>query len=117
MATHTRAFVARHKHGMVISVALGLVMTVQAVIAPAFQGDAATLMPTGQALAANCMQCHGTNGMNGGFDALAGDGAADTFDKLKDFQNDSGIMGVHARGYSDDELRQIANYFAGLPTS
>lgn len=72
----------------------------------------------GRLLASNCFQCHGTNGTDGGFDALAGDGAQDTYNKLKDMQKKSqrsNIMYPHALGYTDDELRAIATYFSKLP--
>lgn len=66
-------------------------------------------------LASNCFQCHGTNGTNGTFDALAGDGAADNYNKLKEMQGKNqraNIMYPHANGYTDAELKAIADYFS-----
>lgn len=72
----------------------------------------------GRLLASNCFQCHGTNGSDGSFDALAGDGQQDNFNKLKDMQRKSArsnIMIPHAAGYTDEELKAITTYFSKLP--
>jgi len=36
-------------------------------------------------------------------------------EKMHDQQTHSSIMGAQARGYTDEELRKIATYFASLP--
>ena len=84
-------------------------------IATATSVQSVTTVPTGRLLASNCFQCHGTNGLNGGFDALAGESASDLFHKLKDEQTKNSIMGVHARGYTDAQLMDISRYFASIP--
>ena len=71
----------------------------------------------GRLLASNCFQCHGTNGNTvvGGFGSLAGKSSNDIFQTLKELaaQTDPNeIMPVHARGYTDEQLRLIANYFS-----
>lgn len=76
-----------------------------------------TVPPDGRLLASNCFQCHGTNGNPrvAGFDRLAGKSSNDIFADLKEFQtkNDpNDIMKVHAQGYSDAQLRLIADYFS-----
>lgn len=71
--------------------------------------------PVGRLLASNCFACHGTNGRPaGGFDRLAGESASEIYDELKEMagKTDEGIMGVHARGYSDTQLWQLATYFS-----
>lgn len=71
--------------------------------------------PVGRLLASNCFACHGTNGRPaGGFDRLAGESAAEIYDELKEMagKTDEGIMGVHARGYSDTQMWQLATYFS-----
>lgn len=77
---------------------------------------AATL--NGRLLASNCFQCHGTNGSSGAFDALAGDGSADTYNKLKEFaakaSSSNNVMAAHATGYTDAQMKQIAAYFASI---
>ena len=83
-------------------------------VVSATSSQSVATVPTGRLLASNCFQCHGTDGQSGAIDQLAGDGAADMFKKLKDQQKKSSIMGVHARGYSDAQLKAIAAYFASV---
>jgi sulfide dehydrogenase cytochrome subunit len=69
----------------------------------------------GKGLAANCMQCHGTNGRGGPFESIAGKDPTSLYNDLKEEQSHSegtGIMRVHANAYSDAELRLIADFFA-----
>lgn len=72
---------------------------------------------TGRLLASNCFQCHGTNG-SGGFDRLTGETSAEIYSELKEFssgaEDSSGIMAAHAMGFTDTQLKAIANYFASL---
>jgi cytochrome subunit of sulfide dehydrogenase len=71
----------------------------------------------GRLLASNCFQCHGTNG-TGGFDRLAGKSAASIYGELREFasgkEDANGIMAAHAMGFSDAQLKSIANYFASV---
>ncbi|MEW5787955.1 MAG: c-type cytochrome [Pseudomonadota bacterium] len=72
----------------------------------------------GRLLASQCAQCHGTNGAGPGFDELAGKNANDTYDELIEMKyrsNIEGIMDRQARGYTDAQLRLIADYLATLP--
>ncbi|TSE25289.1 Cytochrome subunit of sulfide dehydrogenase [Tepidimonas sediminis] len=66
--------------------------------------------------AAACANCHGTNGhAQPGMEALAGKDKDDLTQKLLDFKagrKPATIMHQLAKGYSDDELRAIAAYFA-----
>jgi cytochrome c553 len=71
--------------------------------------------PAGRLLASNCFQCHGTNGAGPGFDPLAGKSADSIYKELLEMRakepgND--IMKAHARGYTDEQLRQIAAYLS-----
>jgi sulfide dehydrogenase cytochrome subunit len=74
-----------------------------------------TTPPAGRLLASNCFQCHGTDG-GGGFERLAGMSANEIVGELREMRLKSApdIMEVHARGYSDAQLRLIGNYFASL---
>ena len=77
----------------------------------------AQAVPAGRLLASNCFQCHGTNGKPsvGGFDRLAGMSASEVYSELKEMQGKTvgnDIMKIHARGYTDAQLRAIGNYFA-----
>jgi sulfide dehydrogenase cytochrome subunit len=68
-------------------------------------------------LASNCFQCHGTDGRDNRFEDLAGKSARDIYDEMKEMQREpsrSNIMYPHANGYTDGELRAIADYFASL---
>ena len=78
-----------------------------------------TAMPTsaaepGRLLASQCAQCHGTNGAGPGFEEIAG---KDLFNDLIDMKHRpiEGIMDRQARGYTDEQLRQIADYLSTLP--
>lgn len=117
-STTRGAFGFRHRHAILLAAALSGVSAVWAIVMPAQHVGAAsvgTTPPAGRLWATNCFQCHGTNGQSGGFDQLAGDSAGDLFNKLKDQQKKNTIMGSHARGYTDAELRAIAAYFASVP--
>lgn len=71
----------------------------------------------GRLLASNCFQCHGTNG-TGGFERLMGETSNEIYDELKKFsmgtEDSNGIMAAHAMGFSDSQLKSIANYFSNL---
>ncbi len=56
--------------------------------------------------------------MVAGFDRLAGKSSGDLFKELKELQNKTDpneIMKVHALGYTDAQLRLIADYFSRQP--
>lgn len=66
--------------------------------------------------AASCAACHGTNGHSvGGMPALAGKPKQELYSALKAFK-DGGkpatVMHQHAKGYTDEQLERIAEYFA-----
>ncbi|WP_299020362.1 c-type cytochrome [uncultured Tepidimonas sp.] len=66
--------------------------------------------------AAACANCHGTDGRaEPGMEALAGKNADDMTKTLLDFKagrKPATIMHQISKGYTDDELRAIAAYFA-----
>lgn len=73
----------------------------------------ATLDHPGRTLAANCFQCHGTNGY--GLEHLAGESAPEIVDELMEMQTKNPraeIMNVHAKAYTTDEIKLIADYFS-----
>jgi cytochrome subunit of sulfide dehydrogenase len=79
---------------------------------------AAAQSADGRLLASGCFQCHGTNGVNGGFGTLAGVEKKDMLDKLNDMRRKparDNIMNPHARGYTNEQLNLIADYFSRLP--
>jgi len=75
---------------------------------------AATADVQGRNLAANCFQCHGTNGYAGEL-KIAGQGASgiiSDFNEMKTKPVGDNIMNVHARGYTDAEVQLIANFIS-----
>jgi len=69
-------------------------------------------------LAAQCAQCHGTNGHAvGDMDGLSDESYKDLYEDLMDmFSEDrpEDIMDHQALGYTDDQVRRIALYFGTL---
>lgn len=79
---------------------------------------AQTVVP-GRLLASNCFQCHGTDGRPiAGLATLAGESASSTYNKMLELQQKTGpdsIMNAHVRGYSSQQLWELAVYFSQLP--
>jgi sulfide dehydrogenase cytochrome subunit len=74
--------------------------------------------PRGEILALSCASCHGTDGKSVGIlPGFYGKSATYLKTALMDFKNDerySTVMGRHAKGYSDEEIELIAEYFGSL---
>jgi cytochrome c553 len=71
--------------------------------------------PAGRLLASNCFQCHGTYGKGPGFDRLAGMSASELYKELQEYRSGKegrDIMAVHVAGYTDAQLRQIADWLS-----
>ena len=73
----------------------------------------------GRNLAAQCANCHGTGGQSqGGIPGLAGQGRAYIIAQMSAFKNGqrtgpaATIMHQLARGYSDEQIALMADYFA-----
>lgn len=68
--------------------------------------------------ASSCMACHGPDGKAEGTGlAIYGRSEEDLHGKLLAFKSGklkATMMHQHAKGYSDEELRRIARYFANL---
>jgi sulfide dehydrogenase cytochrome subunit len=66
--------------------------------------------------AAACANCHGTEGRaQPGMESLAGKDAAEITQKMLDFKNGrrpATLMHQISKGYSDEQIQQIAAYFA-----
>lgn len=69
--------------------------------------------------AAACANCHGTNGQaQPGMEPLAGKDKAEMLQKLMDFKagrKPATIMHQLSKGYTDEQLADIAGYFAAQP--
>lgn len=76
----------------------------------------ATNISRGAVLSFSCAACHGTDGKSpGAIPSIAGKSAEFIETSLKDFRSGkraSTVMGRHAKGYSDEEIKHIANFFA-----
>jgi len=71
----------------------------------------------GSTLAHPCAGCHGTNGMihDEAFMPLAGMSEETFIKTMMDFRNDkrqSTLMGHVAKGYSEEDIKQMAAFFA-----
>jgi cytochrome c553 len=89
---------------------------------PAPRFAAPNLTPAGvRALAANCAQCHGTEGRpapGSVLPALAGRDRASLEALLQEFKSGrrrATVMDQIAKGYSDAEIAALADYFAARP--
>ncbi len=73
----------------------------------------------GRLLGSQCAQCHGTDGYSvSDIDSLAGENYTELLDELIDMlgSNDNDIMVKQTHGYTQEELRLIAEYFTSLPS-
>jgi len=97
-----------------ISFAAGLLAA--AAVLPTMAQTTATI-PPGRLLASNCFQCHSMSGNNSGFENLRGESASEIYEELLEYrsgQEGEGLMKKHALGYTDLQLRQIADYLATI---
>ncbi|HEV8259181.1 MAG TPA: c-type cytochrome [Burkholderiales bacterium] len=73
----------------------------------------------GRNWAATCTGCHGTNGHSeGGMPLLAGLDKAYIVNAMKEFKagtRAATVMHQHAKGYSDEQIERIAEFFAAQP--
>lgn len=69
-------------------------------------------------IAASCSNCHGTQGVaQDGMDSLAGQKKEDLLKKMMDFKTGkkpATVMHQLSKGYSDEQIDQLASYFAAL---
>jgi cytochrome c553 len=93
-----------------------LVPLLLAAATPSAQAQDANL---GRNLAATCANCHGTNGQaRGDSKALAGVSAEKIIASINDFKSGAQpatIMHQIAKGYTDDQVKAIAAFFAAQP--
>ena len=85
-----------------------------AAITPAMAQDATQV----RLLAANCANCHGTDGRSqGGMPSLTGQTKARLVEMLQDFKTGkkpATIMHQISKGYTDAEIDSLAGYFSAL---
>lgn len=86
---------------------------------PEVSEDGDLLAERAEVIAQSCAACHGTGGrLDTAIPSLAGQPAAVLSAQLLAFKRDqmpgATVMPRLARGYSDEELEAVANYFASL---
>ena len=96
-----------------IGIALAGVMAMPLAMTSAF----AASQPTGEMMGNTCAGCHGTHGrlVNETFVPLAGMKESTFIKAMTDFRNGtrpSTLMGHIARGYSDEQVKAMAEFFA-----
>jgi sulfide dehydrogenase cytochrome subunit len=95
----------------------GLAAVVVAVLLLASPGQAGDVS-RGEMLSASCAGCHGTDGHSpGSIPDISGKSAEFIRTSLLEFKSDqrpSTVMGRQAKGYSDEEIQLIAEYFGKL---
>ena len=78
--------------------------------------DGAIPLSRGAMLSNSCAACHGTDGNSpGAIPSIAGKSAAFIAGALMDFSSGKRagtVMSRHATGYSEEEIRLIADFFA-----
>jgi cytochrome c553 len=69
-------------------------------------------------MASSCSSCHGTHGVaQPGMESLAGKSKDDLVQKMMDFKSGkkpATLMHQLSKGYSDQQIEQLADYFAAL---
>jgi sulfide dehydrogenase cytochrome subunit len=69
----------------------------------------------GEMLSASCAGCHGTDGHSPGAIPDISDKSADyiraSLEEFRSGRRESPVMGRHSKGYTDEEIQLIANYF------
>ncbi len=103
-----------HKKHWRLALALGVLAALPAA-APAAEPN---LM--GRNIGVTCFGCHGTDGKSQGVaPSLHGKKAQEIIDKMHAFRAgkdpEATIMDRIARGYTDEQIRAVADYFANLP--
>jgi cytochrome c553 len=78
-------------------------------------GPATFTADPGRLLAAQCAQCHGTDGRSrNGIESLAHEGSREVIEEMLEMQNSAftnDIMHQQSRGYSESEVRLLATWF------
>ncbi len=72
----------------------------------------------GAVIASTCYTCHGTYGVSPGsippIDDISAERMISTLQGYRSGQRASTVMGRHASGYTDEEIREVAQYFGNL---
>ena len=97
-------------------VAIGLGLMLAAGASQAESDTGKMELSNGSIIGATCMGCHGFKGMGSGdIPRLAGLPAGVTAGKLQDYKSgglEGTVMNRIAKGYTDDEIQAVAEFFA-----
>lgn len=100
-------------------VATGAVATALASLALVAHAQAPASATLARNLAAQCANCHGTNGKSvAEVPSLAGQSAAVLIAKMNDYRSGkqaATIMHQLSKGYTDDQIALMADYFSKQP--
>lgn len=103
--------------GLVLSAVLGLAALNSSIAQTNTQTEPSATHP-GWMLASGCFACHGTDGNDPVFGRLAGDETAELIKEMEELKTtnsaDAAIMKVHALGYTDEQVKLIADYFSKI---
>ncbi len=84
---------------------------------PIYANDVPTPQ-TVRLLASQCAQCHGTTGNSlGDFDSIANENFGELLNELLEMKrdDDNEVMHKQIKGYTDDQIYLIADYYSRLP--
>lgn len=101
---------------MHISIRFLIFTLVTAIALLLFQTGQARDLSRGAMLTASCEGCHGTNGNSpGAIPSISGKPADYLLEVLESFRSgerESTVMSRHVKGYTEEEIRLIAEYLA-----
>ncbi len=90
-----------------------VVLVASPVLAPPVQAEE---LSRAAMLSASCEGCHGTQGRSpGAIPSIAGKSATylrETMESFRSGETKATVMGRHVKGYSEEEIRLIAEYFS-----
>ncbi|HHE32488.1 MAG TPA: sulfide dehydrogenase [Chlorobaculum parvum] len=102
----------------VVAAALAAFPFLLATASHAKNSDHSTIISRGEMLSLSCAGCHGTDGKSESvIPTIYGRSAKYIESALLDFKSGarpSTVMERHAKGYSDEQIHQIAEYFGAL---
>lgn len=105
-----------------LALGAGALATAQQPAPPAPAFAPSNLTPAGvRALAANCAACHGTGGKIARDSAVVGlagmpsDWIVDSMKQFKEGKKPATVMHQIAKGYSNEEIAAMGDYFSKLP--
>ena len=101
----------KHPHGLAVAL-IGVAGLLGAAAAQAQEISRAAIIAT------TCYTCHGTFGVSPGTIPSINDISADRMVSIlqgfRSGQRASTVMGRHASGYTDDEIKEVAEYLGNL---